>query len=228
MKPFDFDAEYGAGYDTLIRQVVPGYDDLHLSLLALLGGIPADGEVMVVGIGSGSELVTLGRASSWRLLGVEPSEQMIAITRDRLHRAGLETRVRIHHGYTDDLPADLRVQAATLVCVLHFLPDDGAKLGLLRSIAARLAPGAPLVLVDGHGAPGTAGFGRDWDGWMEFIRLKGLTGTELEHYRRQVETGIHFVPEERMRELLREAGFGAVQPFYRAFVFGGWLATRDG
>lgn len=227
MKPFDFDAEYGAGYDTLIRQVVPGYDDLHLAVLAALAPVPDGAEVMVVGVGSGSELVTLGRGRpGWRITGVEPSDQMIRISRERLERAGLEERVSIHHGYADDLPAGAAFDAATLICVLHFLPDDGAKLALLRSIAERLRPGATLVLVDGSGEVGTARFTRAWDAWMEFIRQKGLTGSELDAYRRQVEEGVYFVSEARTVELLEAAGFADVQPFYRAFVFGGWLVTR--
>ena len=227
MKPFDFDAEYGAGYDTLIRQVVPGYDDLHFAVLAALAPVPDGSDIMVVGVGSGSELVTLGRARpGWKLTGVEPSEQMIRIALARAERAGLAERVSIHHGYVDDLPAGAAFDAATLICVLHFLPDDGSKLALLRSIAERLRLGATLALVDACGEMGTSRFARSWDGWMEFIREKGLTGTERDAYRRQVEEGVHFVPEPRMTELLEEAGFTDVQPFYRAFVFGGWLATR--
>lgn len=227
MKPFDFDAEYGARYDTLIRQVVPGYDDLHLAILALLAGVPDGANAMVVGVGSGSELVTLGRGrAGWRFTGVEPSEQMIRITESRLERAGLRDRVQMHHGYTDDLPDEAQFDVATLVCVLHFLPDDGRKLALLRSVAARLRRGASFVLVDGCGDRGTEEFRRDWDGWMEFIRQKGLTGTELDAYRRQVEQGVHFAPWPRVVELLEAAGFRDIHPFYRAFVFGGWLATR--
>ena len=227
MKPFDFDAEYGAGYDTLIRQVVPGYDDLHTAVLAVLEPVPDGAEVMVVGVGSGSELVTLGRARpGWRLTGVEPSEQMIRITQARVERALIEDRVAIHQGYVDDLPLAATFEAATLVCVLHFMPDDGTKLALLRSIAARLRPGAPLVLVDLHGEPGTPEFEFSWRGWMEFIRWKGLTGTELDAYRSQVEEGVHFVAEKRVAELLTEAGFRDPASFYRAFAFGGWLATR--
>ena len=227
MKHFDFDAEYGAGYDTLIRQVVPGYDDLHLAVLAALAPVPDGSSLMVVGVGSGSELVTLGRGRpGWKLTGVEPSDQMIRISLARVERAGLAERVGIHHGYADDLPAGATFDAATLICVLHFLPDDGSKLGLLRSIAERLRPGATLVLVDACGDVGTRSFARAWSGWMEFIREKGLTGAERDAYRRQVEDGVHFVPEQRVIELLEAAGFSDVEPFYRAFVFGGWLATR--
>ncbi len=229
MKPFDFDAEYGAQYDTLIRQVVPGYDDLHLSVLAVFSTLPEAAEVLVVGIGSGAELVTLGRGGrGWRITGVEPSEQMIAIATERVRRAAVNGRVRIHHGYVDGLPPEPAFDAATLVCVLHFLPDDGAKLGLLRAIAERLRPGATFVLVDGYGAPGTDEFARMWNGWMALIPLKGLAGADLDDYRRQVEEGVHFIPGERVAELLGQAGFTAVRQFYRGFVFGGWVATRAG
>lgn len=228
-RAFDFDAEYGVGYDTLIRQVVPGYDDLHLATLALLNDVPDGGEVLVVGVGSGSELVTFGRARpGWRLTGVEPSGQMIGITQERLRRAGIDERVQIHHGYTDDLPDVERFDAATLVCVLHFLPDDGAKLDLLRSIARRLRPGGRFVLMDAFGAPGTVAFSRAWDAWMEFVAQKGLTGPDRDAYRRQVETGLHFIPQDRLVALMGEAGFTDLLPFYRALLFGGWLATRAG
>lgn len=226
-KPFDFDAEYGVRYDTLIRQVVPGYDDLHRSVLAVLAPLSDEAQVMVVGVGSGSELITLGRGrSGWRITGVEPSEQMIAISGERVRAAGLEERVRIHHGYVDGLPAEPAFDAATLICVLHFLPDDGRKLAMLRAICERLRPGGRFVLVDGHGEPGTREFEESWRDWMAFIPLKGLAGADLDDYRRQVEAGVHFVGEPRIRELLREAGFTAVRQFYRELVFGGWAATR--
>jgi tRNA (cmo5U34)-methyltransferase len=151
---------------------------------------------------------------------------MIAITRERLRGAGLEARVRIHHGYVDGLPPAARYDAATLVCVLHFLPDDGRKLGMLASIAQRLRPGGRLVLVDGYGEPASREFAETWRDWMAFIPLKGLTGADLDDYRQQVEHGVHFVSEARLRALLGEAGFPDVRPFYRGLVFGGWVATR--
>ena len=53
---------------------------------------------------------------------------------------------KVHLGYVDDLPDGHRFDAATLIGVLHHLPGDEAKRHILRSIAARLLPGAPLIL----------------------------------------------------------------------------------
>lgn len=36
--------------------------------------------------------------------------------------------------------------AATLIGVLHHIPDDADKLRLLQALSARLAPGAPFIL----------------------------------------------------------------------------------
>lgn len=225
---FDFDAEYGRRYDEIVRMVVPGYEHLFPMVHALFRErLGARAHVLVVGAGSGSELVTFaGAEPGWQLTGVEPSSQMGRIARGKLEAAGLEDRVALHHGYTDGLPAVERYDAATLICVMHFLPDDGGKLALLRSIAQRLAPGAPLALVDGHGAPGTAAFDTRFAGWMRFAQDMGMTDEELAVYRAQLDGSVHWSPERRILALLEEAGFGEAVCFYRAFVFGGWVALK--
>ena len=231
-RPFDFDAEYGARYDRFIRRVVPGYEQLYPAILSLLAPRVAEGEaqVLVVGTGSGSEILTFaGARPGWRLTGVDPSAQMIAITGERLRERGQHAQVKLHQGYVDELPPESAFDAATLDLVLHFLPDDagpGGKGELLRQIARRLKPGAPLVLVDAHGAPGSAAFSAQMEGWMRYCAAAGLSAEQVADYRGQVDASIHFVPEARLLELLAEAGFEAPVPFYRFFVFGGWTAVR--
>lgn len=227
---FDFESEYGTQYDRLIRRIVPGYEDLFAQILAFLWeALPDEADVLVVGAGSGSELLSFGvRRPAWRLLGVEPSQQMAAIVTERVRAAGLDRRVRTHRGYASELPAERRFDAATLDLVLHFLPDDGAKQGLLRDIAARLRPGAPFVLVDGHGEPGTPGFARVMAGWMRYLRIRGMSEEDLATYRGEVDAGVHFIGEQRLLELCRAAGFEEPVGFYRSMVFGGWVMRAGG
>jgi len=226
---FDFEAEYGAQYDRLIRRIVPGYEDLFPQILALLWeALPEEAHVLVVGAGSGSELLGFGPARpGWRFTGVEPSEQMAAIVSGRVRDAGLADRVGIHRGYVAQLPAERVFDAATLDLVLHFLPDDGAKQELLRSIAARLRPGATFVLVDGHGELGTPAFARAMAWWMRYLRIRGMSDADLATYRGEVDAGVRFVSERRLLELCGAAGFEDPVCFYRGMVFGGWAMRAE-
>ena len=72
----------------------------------------------------------------------------LAVT--KLREYGLANRTQVHLGYVDDLPAEERFDAATLIGVLHHLPGDKAKQVILGSIATRLKPQAPLVLACNH------------------------------------------------------------------------------
>ena len=151
---------------------------------------------------------------------------MLSLSRDRLRRRGLEGCFKLHHGDVSDLPNRASFDAATVIMVLQFLPDDGTKARLLRAIGQRLIPGAPLILVDLHGEPQTDEFGRLLAGWKRYMLLMGMNATECETLEGQLATGIHYVPESRMIELLNVAGFGEITPFYRAFLYGGWIARR--
>ena len=64
---FDFDGEYGAGYDVLVRRVVPMYEQIFSMAVALLDAdLDECGRVLIVGSGSGAELVAFGDARpSW-------------------------------------------------------------------------------------------------------------------------------------------------------------------
>ena len=71
----DFDEERARRYDKMARQTLPGYEELHNMASSLLGVALGDaGRVLVVGAGTGMELLTLaGQHAQWRLTGVDPS-----------------------------------------------------------------------------------------------------------------------------------------------------------
>lgn len=229
-RPFDFDADYGRAYDEIIRRVFPAYEDLFLMVLATLEPVTREGaDVLVAGCGTGMELATFAtRRPDWRLTGVDPSAQMLAQAARRVTAAGAGDRVTLHRGTVASLPPAARFDAATLICVLHFVPDDGGKLRLLRDLAVRLEAGAPLVLVDANGQARSPAHERLMTAWMGYVRHRGLSGEEQCGYERQVRDGVYFVTAERIRGLLAEAGFVAPTRFFSAFVFDGWVTQRSG
>jgi tRNA (cmo5U34)-methyltransferase len=183
--------------------------------------------VLVVGAGAGSEVVTFGAGMPhWAVTGVDPSRQMLQQARFRVWQLKMEDRVSLHEGFVADLPEDPPHDAATLLFVMQYLPDDGAKQAMLEAIARRVRPGGPLALVDLAGTPGSAEFAGMTDAWMRYARHRGLDVDEQDTYTDQLRSSVHYASEGRIQDLLAAAGFERVAPFYRALLFGGWTAVR--
>ncbi len=224
-RPFDFDSSYGSTYEATVRRAIPAHEHTMRMAAALLAArLPEDAHILAVGAGGGMELCELGAVRpDWRLTGVDPSGLMIDIARDRVARHGLSKRVTLVQGTTGDLPAEACFDAATCLMVLHMLPDDGAKAALLKPIAERLKPGAPLILTDAFGAALPEAY---VPAWRWFQRGMGRTDEEITALELQVRAGVHFVPEARIAELLAEAGFAPPVQFFHAFWFGGWMTEK--
>lgn len=224
-----YKADHARRYDDTIRRVIPGYDALHsMTGVLLRDAIPDDGRILVVGAGTGSELLALGAMGpQWRFTACDPASDMLAVARDRLAGQPVEARTTLHACITDDLPAEeTAFDAATCLLVMHFLPDDGSKLALLKSIAARLKPGAPLVLADMHEDPASERWQRILRAWAGWQVSNGIDPEMVERGLQHVRRSVHFVPRARMEALFDEAGFEPSMDFWHAFQFGAFLTRR--
>lgn len=217
-------------YDDTIRRVIPGYDTLHaMAGLILRQEVGERARVLVVGCGTGAELAFLGGANpSWSFTACDPAEGMLEVARARVAAAGLTKRVRLRLCGVEGLEEETAFDAATCLLVLHFVPDDGAKLALLRNIAARLKPGAPLVLADMYEDPRTPRYQRLMEVWARWQLDQGIDPVEVEKGLEHVRRDIHFVSESRLADLLADAGFGEPERFFGAFLFGGYVTHRRG
>ena len=225
---FNFDADFGARYDRFVRQAIFAYEPMFTMFLAMLRrSLGETANVLVVGSGTGMELTTFAsRMPRWTFTGVDPSEQMIQLAQARLETEHLGERVHLHRGTVETLAAAEQFDAATLILVLHFLPDDGPKRALLQNIAARLKPGASLVLLDLGAEPQLEEDQSLLAGWKNYQILMGMDPVLVESVYKQARETQHFIPEIRLRELLSEAGFVQVERFYQAFLHSGWTARR--
>lgn len=140
-----FDAERAQAYDRRVREAIPGYEALHqLSCMVLAEVTGGHGRALVAGAGTGGECIALAQACpGLQVVGVDPAADMLAHAERKVAEHGLNARVRLYPSKVSDLPKFEPFDAATLLLVLHFLPDDGAKLALLTDIAQHLKPGAP-------------------------------------------------------------------------------------
>ncbi len=209
-------------YDNLVNKFVPGYEAIfQMSVAYLQTVLPSNARVLVVGAGSGKELVTFAQAApEWSLVGVDPSAHMLTIARQKIAQHNLSAQVTLHQGLVEDLTATKVFEAASCILVMHFLPDNGAKLALLSSIASRLKPGAPLILVDIYGGPAfVKESGPSW------IRHGHQMGVPLEQMQKleKAHADFHPISEARTLELLEQAGFEQITRFYTALIYSGWI-----
>src|SRR4029077_8177540 len=117
--------------------------------------------------------------------------------------------------------------AATLLLVLHFLPDDGGKAALLGHIAERLKPGAPLVLSACVGDPASTRTKKTYELARTYAIANGVDPAEAAEKLNLSRTDVHLVPEERIKTLLRDAGFIDVQRMVQGLAMMTWIARTN-
>lgn len=225
-----FDPARAGEYEAQSRIALAGYDACHelsaCMLAAAIGpGRPAT--VLVVGAGGGAmEIRTAARLEpQWRYVAVDPSESMMAIARFRLIEAGLDDQTEFHLGYVDDIQGR-EFDAAILIGVLHHIEGDHGKLALLKSIAERMKPGAPLVLAGNRYAYESqplllAAWGERW-------RMQGAEPDDVKAKLAKILQGADPLSSEgAIAELLADAGFELPQMFFSSLFWGAWISRRN-
>lgn len=227
-----FDPARANDYQTQSRIALAGYDACH-ELAACMLSVTLSGNssahILVVGVGGGAQEIVSASilGPEWRFTAVDPSQPMMDIAVAQLTQRGLASRTDLHLGYVDDLPSHCRFDAATLIGVLHHQAGHDAKHRLLKSIATRLAPGAPLILAGNRYAYASQPL--LLSAWGERWRMQGATADEVQVKLGKILEGADPpASEDAVAELLADAGFGSPTWFFSSLFWGACLAKRDG
>lgn len=225
-----FDSSRAAEYESQSRIALAGYEACHeLAACMLSAALGAGGSrrILVVGVGgTAQEVVAVSRLEpTWRFIGVDPSAPMLGLAAERLESRGLSDKAQLHLGTLDTLPADGAFDAAMMLGVLHHLPGDDAKHAMLKAIADRIAPGAPLILAGNRYAYASkplllAAWGARW-------RMHGATRDEVQAKLGKILQGAdppH--SQEAVFELLDGAGFERPESFFSSLFWNAWIAWR--
>ncbi|MAD89191.1 MAG: SAM-dependent methyltransferase [Pseudoalteromonas sp.] len=219
----DFKGEQATYYDERITRLVPGYELLHgLAGAQLQVLFPDEASILVVGAGTGKEIIELARLNpNWSFIAQDISEDMLAIADQNFTNLGLKDRVQIHCGELSSLTTS--VDCALCLLVLHFLEDNGDKKILLNQVNRVLKLQAPLLIADLM-KPETQ-FEREAQ--LVFCRTLGLT--EVGQTRMRHNLAHEFFPLDRMRfsELLDECGFTTPHLFFKALGFTGVSCNKS-
>ena len=216
-----FEDDRALRYDNFIQTWMPNYGFLQRTIARLLVDEVKDGAVLVAGCGTGNEMQKLiEHGLTLPITGIDPSPQMVEVAREKLKE---HSQVELLDGQVRDLPKGMKFSAATLILVMHFLPDDGTKLALLKDIARSLKPGAPFFLAQVFGSQ------REIKANLKVLQASLPTSIPMEdqenHLTRLEET-LHYIPEARLVELLQEAGFETPIRFFQSSIYGGWWTRK--
>ena len=216
-----FENKRAAGYNEFVEAWIPNYS-YFLSKLPELLRETKNKDLLVAGCGTGNEIVCFVKNSKqWSITGVDPSPEMIAQANEKLKDYD---NVKLIEGVVSDIEKSHKFGAATLLLVLHFMKDDGTKLSLLKSIAERLENNAPFVLLD---ITGTKKQLKDNLKVLKHLLPNNLNEEEINNRFYRIENELNAVSEERLSELLIEAGFEAPVRFFQTSIYMGWITKKQ-
>ena len=225
-----FDNARANEYGRQSRIALAGYDachDLVACMLAASLGDRGSAKILVVGAGgTAQEIITMAKLEpGWRFTAVDPSEPMLETAKQQLAVNDLLERTEVHLGRVEGLATDEPYDAATLIGVLHHLDGDDAKREILRSIHARLKPGAPLVVAGNQYA--YAGQPLLLAAWGQRWRQHGASPDEVKVKLGKILQGADPPHSEAaVQTLLHDAGFGDATRFFSSLFWGAWLTCR--
>jgi demethylmenaquinone methyltransferase / 2-methoxy-6-polyprenyl-1,4-benzoquinol methylase len=218
-------APLGPSYDRYARLLSLGQDPRWRRFLVSRVVAGAGETVLDVATGTAAVALELARGKGCDVVGLDQSEAMLAVARERVGAAGLESKVRLVEGTAEQLPfEDASFEALTFTYLLRYVEDAGAT---LRELARVVRPNGTIVGLE-FGLP--RGVWRPfWElyvraalplagaaistGWAEVGRFLG--GSIRDLYAR--------LPLERQLDLWREAGIHDVR--VRRMSLGGGVVT---
>lgn len=219
-----FEGNRAERYDNFIPLVIPTYNQLLEYLPKMARAQQPYGQrakLLIAGCGTGNEVVAFAKESAaWDITACDPSPAMIDIATKKLCEY---PNVHLVASTVADIPSQEKFDAATLILVLHFLTDDGAKAELLKSIAHRLKDGAPFFLVD------ICGTEKEIADNLPILRAllpMEWSSEKIEEVLHNIQHNIHYTSEPRLEELLAEAGFENRVRFHQATVYKAWKAIK--
>lgn len=215
-----FENDRASGYNKFVDVWIPGYR-YFISLLPKLLDDKLTSDLLVVGCGTGNEIEELVKASNhWTITGIDPSPEMMQQAKEKLQ--GYKN-VTLITGVLSDLDQERKFNAATLLLVLHFLEDNGDKLQLLKDISQRLLPGAKFIILD------ITGDKMEIQHNLNILKLllpDGLDEIQKDNRLNRIENELYATSEQRLSELLQEAGFDAPIRFFQSSIYLGWITRK--
>lgn len=224
--PDFFDQDMAKRYDDRNSKLAAISDNLHFLVRLVLADLPSEARILCVGVGTGAEIISLAKTRpDWTFVGVDPSNEMLAVCQERLVREHLSDRCELIHGYVQDAPREDAFDAVLSILVAHFIPR-GDRRAFYENTLARLKLGGRFVSAEISADLNAPQFPAMLKNWEQVQALMGATPESLQTLGETLRNVLHVLSPADTAELWRESGFGLPVEFFQAFMIKGWYATR--
>lgn len=220
-----YDEQWAKQYDEMARAGLPGYEAIHrITAAVFLSRLPNDARILVIGSGTGTELLTLGAENpTWQFVAVEPAEAMMAACKSRIDQAGMRDRVTFHAGFLESLTSDELFDGATSILVSQHLVDESKRIEFFHQISHRLKPKASLVTADLFGEVASEEFQILEPIWRQQGISSGMPEIAFDTIVEKFGKEISLVSELTIADYLQKAGFAVPHLIFRSLMYGVWL-----
>ncbi|MCC5883068.1 MAG: class I SAM-dependent methyltransferase [Halomonas sp.] len=219
--------QQASSYDAQWAKTAPIRHCLHLLLGSLFAELPADAQILCVGVGTGDELLYLAsKHPGWRFTAVEPSGAMLNICRQRADKEGVAQRCVFHEGYLESLPTTQLHDAATCFLVSQFILDQVERSRFFSGIAERLKPGGILASSDLASDVASPEYEVLLHAWMNMMSAADISPEAVERMRKAYANDVGVLPADKVASIIEAGGFELPVQFFQAGLIHAWRSTR--
>jgi demethylmenaquinone methyltransferase/2-methoxy-6-polyprenyl-1,4-benzoquinol methylase len=159
-------APLGPTYDRYARLLSLGQDPRWRRFLVSRVPVGQDDAVLDVASGTAAVAIELARRTGCSVVGVDQSNEMLAVGRRRVEQAGLEDRVRLVRGNAEQLPfQDATFDAVTFTYLLRYVDDREAT---MRELVRVTRPGGTIAALE-FGVPPAPLWGALWELYVRLV-----------------------------------------------------------
>lgn len=229
---WEFDKDVADSFDNMLERSIPQYQVMRDAVTALaIRHVKPGSHVVDLGCSRGEAMASLiemaSAVSDVRFVGVEVSKPMLDLARARFRDQSNVTilDLDLRKDYPTLYPGQSIASVTLCVLTLQFTPIEYRQ-RILKRIWETTAPGGVLILVEKV-------IGREVvlddlfvDIYYEMKRENGYTEDDIRDKRLSLEGVLVPVTADFNVTLLKDAGFGPVDCFWRWMNFAGWIAVK--
>ncbi|RRQ46044.1 carboxy-S-adenosyl-L-methionine synthase CmoA [Chryseobacterium sp. SC28] len=225
---FEFNNEVAGVFDDMVSRSVPFYEEMQRMTSELAGRHAQQGtNVYDLGCSTGTTMLLMDKKipNDIKFVGIDDSEEMIHKCREKLNNFKLNREIDLE---VADLTQDIPVHNASvvvMVLVLQFI-RPAHRLDIVRKICEGMTKNGVFILIEKI-LTEEKSFNRDFiDYYYDFKRRNNYSELEISQKREALENILIPYKTSENISMLRNAGFGEVEVFFRWYNFTGIIAKK--